>query len=514
MASSTIYTMNRRAFFRHCLLTSLVMSTHSLAELRESPSRGEFSELEETLISMKVRLRSGNTDPRQLSRNCREKSSALNGLLSAVLEINPDVDAIATRSQRQGLLGGLPILVKDNIATGDMMMTSAGSAALSGLRCSEDADVVRKLRQAGAVLFGKSNMSEWANFRSSNSSSGWSARGGQCRNPYALNRSPCGSSSGSAVAVSVGIVPAAIGSETVGSILCPSGMCGIVGMKPTYGSVSNLGVIPGASSFDTLGPMATTVSDVALLLSAITIEPSDFSSCLRRGGMKLRRIGVDSRSFGVDSRVDRMIEEQIEVLKSLGATVVSLPDVPCWSDLSDSFLEVLRYEFKDGINGFLGKQPAQWPIRCLADVISFNRTHPDLENLGVFGQDLLIAAQSAGPLTDRSYRSALAEVRSSGDLASVFKRHKVDAVVGPTNGPAWVIDPFKGDQFQVGNATAAAVSGCPSITVPGGFVQGLPIGVTFSSPRWSEPSLLAMAYDYEQETRHRRLPALATSTMS
>ena len=451
-------------------------------------------------------------------------------ILRSVIETNPDALAIADALDRERAEGrvrsplhGVPILVKDNIDTADRMTTTAGSLALEGSVPVEDSYVAERLREAGVVLLGKANLSEWANFRSTRSSSGWSARGGQCRNPYALDRNPCGSSSGSGAAVSANLAAAAIGTETDGSIVCPSTANGIVGIKPTVGLVSRAGIVPISETQDTAGPMARSVRDAALLLGAIagpdprdpatapgeTLGLDDYTPFLDADGLRGARIGVQRSVFGFHEAVDRLMEEAIAVLRDRGAVIVDPIDLAASGALRRAETEVLFYEFKAGLNAYL-QNLRNPPIRSLADLIAFNERHAD-EELAYFGQERLIAAQSRGSLSSMEYRRAHATARRLSRAAGidrVMDGGSLDAILAPTGGPAWVTDLVNGDHFGGSSSQFAAAAGYPNVTVPAGFVHGLPVGVSFFGRAWSEPTLIRIAYAFEQATRHRRAPRL------
>lgn len=455
----------------------------------------------------------------------------LDGHLRSVIEVNPEARELAERSDRErangrvrGPLHGIPVLIKDNIATADRLETTAGSLALVGHRSAHDAFVVARLREAGAILLGKTNLSEWANFRSTRSSSGWSGRGGQCRNPYALDRSPCGSSSGTAAAISANLAAAGVGTETDGSITCPSHSCGLVGIKPTVGLVSRTGIVPISASQDTAGPMCRTVADAAALLTVLAGEDPrdpataamltrkgvDFTRFLDPSGLAGARLGVArERFFGYSPHADAVIEEALGVLRRLGAVLVDPADVPNAGDYEDEEYEVLLYEFKAGLNAYLSGLPAGGP-RTLADLIAYNREHADTE-MRYFGQEIFIHAQGKGPLTDKTYRKARERcVRLSRHegLDEVLDRHKLDALVAPTGGPAWMIDLVNGDHYLGSFSQPASVAGYPHVTVPAGFAFGLPVGLSFVGRAWSEPTLIRFAFAFEQATRHRRPPRL------
>ncbi len=452
--------------------------------------------------------------------------------LRAVLETNPDAltmaDSLDVERRAQGSRGplhGIPVLIKDNVATADRMATTAGSLALVGAKPPRDAFVAERLRAAGAVILGKTNLSEWANFRSSHSSSGWSARGGQCLNPYALDRSPCGSSSGSGAAVAANFCAVAVGTETDGSIVCPAGAHSLVGIKPTVGLVSRAGIIPIAHSQDTAGPMARTVRDAAILLGALAgsdardpateegrggrMAPSDYTAFLDPHGLKGARIGVArAKLFGYHAPTDALVETAIETMRRLGATIVDPADIPHIGEYDDSELEVLLYEFKADLNRYLADLGPAAPVHTLQEVIDFNERHRS-EELRYFGQDLFEKAEAKGPLTEDAYVQALAKdqrlSRTQG-LDAVFSTQNLDAVVAPTGNPPWTIDLVNGDHFLGGSSTPAAVAGYPSVTIPVGYVFGLPVGLSFIGRPYGEPMLIRLAYALEQATQARRAP--------
>jgi amidase len=439
----------------------------------------------------------------------REKDT----LTRAVVELNPDAMKIAAeldRGPKRGPLHGIPVLIKDNIDTGDGMKTTAGSLALMDAPKPADAAVVARLRAAGAVILGKTNLSEWANFRSSHSVSGWSWRGGQTRNPYALDRSPCGSSSGSGVAVSANFCAVAVGTETDGSVVCPSSMNGLVGIKPTVGLVGGRGIIPISHSQDTAGPMARTVRDAAILLGAMAEGPeaiADYTQFLDARGLRGARLGVARKFFGITAETDRLMEDAIAEMKRQGAEIVDPADLPSFGREGDSEMEVMLYEFKADLNAYLEKRGSGLTLEKL---IEFNIRHRDRE-MPYFEQELFLRAQKKGPLTDPAYRRALAvnqkAARAEG-IDAVVKQYRVDAIVAPTAGPAWLIDNINGDHDTGGSTGPAARAGYPDITVPAGFVRGLPVGISFFGPAWSEPVLLKLAYSFEQATKARKPPSV------
>ena len=451
-------------------------------------------------------------------------------MLRAVIELNPDAlaQAAALDSERKGRgargpLHGIPVLIKDNIATADRMGTTAGSLALEGSRVPRDAFIVERLRAAGAVLLGKTNLSEWANFRSTRSTSGWSGRGGQCRNSYALDRTPCGSSSGSATGVAADFCAVAVGTETDGSIICPSSVQSLVGIKPTLGLVSRSGIVPIAHSQDTAGPMTRTVADAAALLGVlagadrrdgITLKRAgavpDYTRFLDPAGLKGARIGVARKHFfGNDARTDKLMEEAIAAMKSAGAVIVDPADLATTGKYDDSEFEVLLYEFKADLNAYLAGLGPSSPVKTLADVIAFNEKTADRE-LRYFGQEIMLMAEKKGPLTTPAYRKALAANRRlAGTLGidALARRHRLDAIVAPSNAPPWLIDLVTGDHGVGGSSTSpAAVAGYPSITVPAGYSFGLPVGISFFGPAWTEPTLIRVAFAFEQVTKLRRPP--------
>jgi amidase len=463
--------------------------------------------------------------------------------LNAILEINPDaldiadaLDAERVARGPRGPLHGIPILIKDNIATHDRMQTTAGSLALAGSIAPQDATVAAKLRAAGAVILGKTNLSEWANFRSTRSTSGWSSRGGQTRNPYALDRNPCGSSSGSGVAVAANLCAAAVGTETDGSIICPSHVNGIVGIKPTLGLVSRAGIIPIAHSQDTAGPMARTVADAAILLAALAgPDPRDPATLngygmrtsadienqsavirvpqLSADGLCGARIGVARTYFGFDPRVDQIMAECIRVIRDLGAEIVDPADITTEQDLEKPEFEVLLYEFKADLNAYLAALGPDAPVHSLAEVIEFNERHAD-RVMPYFGQEIMLMAQERGPLTDEKYLAALADCRRLArdeGIDATLAKHKLDAIVAPSGGPAWLTDYICRSGGSGGSSSPAAVAGTPNITVPAGHIFGLPVGISFMGAAWSEMQLIRFAYAFEQATRVRRPLQFRTS---
>jgi amidase len=490
---------------------------------------------EATIVQLQAAMAAGHVSARELAEGYLRRIAALDAsgpTLRSVIETNPDALEIAAALDREraagqvrGPLHGIPIVLKDNIDTADRMRTTAGSLALLDARPTRDAFTAERLRAAGAVLLGKANLSEWANFRSTHSSSGWSARGGQCRNPYALNRSPCGSSSGSAVAVAANLAAASLGTETDGSILCPAGINGVVGIKPTLGLTSRAGVIPIAHSQDTVGPFGRTVADAAAVLTAIAgpdprdpatailagRTPVDYTHALDPAALAGARIGIAREVyFGNSEKADAVAEAAIHTLRAQGATIVDPANIPTAKALNDSDdeLTVLLYEFKADLDAYLATAGGRPAIRSLADLIAFNQAHAG-EEMPIFGQEHCLAAQEKGPLTDAAYLEALGRTRRLAreeGIDAVMSEHQLDALLMPTTGPAWTIDHINGDHVMGGSSQPGAVAGYPSISVPAGQVFGLPVGVTFLGRAFSEPRLIALAYAFEQATRARQAP--------
>jgi amidase len=458
--------------------------------------------------------------------------------INAIMELNPDALAQADALDREraagaarGPLHGIPLLLKDNIDTADRMLTTAGSLALVGSRPRQDATVAARLRQAGAVLLGKTTLSEWANFRSTHSSSGWSGRGGQCRNPYALDRSPCGSSSGTPAAVAANLAAAGLGTETDGSVVCPSSACSVVGIKPTVGLTSRAGVIPISHSQDTVGTHGRTVADAAALLGPLTgVDPrdqateasagnaqTDYTQFLDPNGLRGARIGVPRGSFwGYSEEADAICEAAVRALRDLGAEVVDPADIPTAEAMGEEpgEFEVLLYEFKADLNTYLAERgdPA---MRTLEDLIRFNDEHA-AEEMPYFAQEIFLMAQERGPLTDQVYLDALAKnhrlSREEG-IDAVMAQHRLDALVAPTGSPPWMIDLINGDLFLGASSSPAAMAGYPIVSVPAGYAYGLPVGLSFIGRAWSEPTLIRLAYAFEQATRVRQAPRFLPSTV-
>ncbi len=522
------------------LFLTLAAAVGGGATLRSQPPARPFALEEVGVAELQRRMAAGSTTSRALVDQYLARIEAIdrNGpALRSVIELNPDARAIADRMDTErkagrvrGPLHGIPVVIKDNIATGDDMHTSAGSLALAGTPAPRDAFIVAKLRDAGAVLLGKTNLSEWANFRSTRSTSGWSARGGQTKNPYALDRNPSGSSSGTGVAIAASLATVGVGTETDGSIVSPSNVNGLVGMKPTLGLVSRTGIVPIAHSQDTAGPMGRTVADLAALLTVlaapdpadtITTVPArtqaDYTQSLDPNGLRGARIGiVRNRLFGSHAATDALANAAIEVMRKQGAVIVDPANIPTLGQFDDSEFEVLLYEFKADIPRFFEWWGPAAPLKNLGDLIAYNTMHASTE-LQYFGQELVQLANAKGPLTDAAYTQALAKNRrlaATEGIDAVMTAQRLDALVAPTGGPAWLIDLVNGDSGTAtmpGPSTVTSVAGYPHITVPMGFDHGLPVGISFFGRAWSEATLIKLAYAYEQATRHRRPPTFAPS---
>jgi amidase len=494
---------------------------------------------EMTVSEMQEKLDSGEMTAVRLVEGYLERIGTIDRSgpkVNAVIEINPDAPAIAAALDQErnegrlrGPLHGIPVMLKDNIDTHDRMQTCAGSLALEGSIAPRDAFLVERLRAAGAVILGKTNLSEWANFRGKHSVSGWSSRGGLTHNPYALDRSACGSSSGSAAAVAANLCAVAVGTETDGSIICPSQTNGIVGIKPTLGLISRSGIIPIAHSQDTAGPMARTVADAALLLGALTgvdgRDPAsrssskralqDYRPLLDRSGLKGARIGVARSLAGTDPHVLKVFEACLEVLKQLGAVLVDPVIVPNFKKIGKSEREVLHYEFKADLNSYLAQRGTETRVKTMEDIIRFNDENKP-RVMPYFGQELMIEAQKKGPLTNKQYLLALEKdhrlTRREGILA-VMKKHNLDALTVPSGPPAWMIDLVNGDadNWDIESTSMAAVAGYPHISVPAGYVFGLPVGLSFFGKAWQEGTLIKLAYAFEQATQVRKSPQFLPS---
>jgi amidase len=488
-----------------------------------------------SLAQLQQRMAAGTLSSEALTRAAFARIRAIDAhgpALHTVLQANPDALAIAATldakrgRQARGPLYGVPVLLKDNVDTGDAERTTAGSLALTSAPAAHDATVVARLRAAGAVILGKTNLSEWANFRSAHASSGWSGVGGQTKNPYALDRNPCGSSAGSAAAVAAGLAPLAVGTETDGSIICPASMNGIVGIKPTLGLVSRAGIVPISTNQDTAGPMARSVADAAALLTAMagsdardpaTVDAdrhaTDYTRFLDPDGLNGKRIGVVRALGGIEPNADRVLNEAIKVMRAQGAIIVDPVVVPHAGDLGDAENTVLQYDFKHDIDVYLATRKGL-PVHTLADLIAFDNAHAAQE-MPWFGQELFEQAEARGPLTDQTYLDALAkEKQLSGPegIDAALKAQHLDALLAPSWGPAFMTDLVLGDHVVSGDPTIggpsqlAAVAGYPSLTLPAGWAHGLPVGIVLFGAKWSEPTLIAIAYGFEQHTHAWRAP--------
>ena len=526
---------------RQFLQVGILGGTASIAASASTPG-GEAApaepgvrpfELEETtLASLQQGMKSGKLTARSITAKYLARIEELDRRgpsLHSVIEVNPDALAIAARLDRErkakgprGPLHGIPVLVKDNIGTADRMTTTAGSYALAGSIPPRDSFVAHQLRKAGAIILGKANLSEWANFRSKHSTSGWSGRGGQARNPYALDRNPCGSSSGSGVAVSANLCPVALGTETDGSIVCPSSTNGIVGIKPTVGLVSRAGVVPISHSQDTAGPMARTVADAAAVLGALAgVDPRDSATLASRGkahtdytkfldarGLRGARLGVVRHLFGYNEFVDKLADNAIAAMKAQGAVIVDPAEIETIKELGSGEFDVMLYEFKTDLNAYLASLGPEAPAHSLKELIDFNEKHAR-EEMPYFGQDIFIKAEAKGPLSDPAYQKALEKghtlAREKG-IDATLDKYKLDALIAPTGAPAWPTDLVNGDHDTGGSSGPAAIAGYPHVTVPAGYVFGLPVGISFFGRAWSEPTLIKLAYAFEQATQFRKKP--------
>ena len=516
------------------LTGGVAMAASGKARMAES---AEDAIVEASIAELQAAMQSGKLTARALVGAYLARIRAIDRSgprLNSIIELNPEALAIAAELDRErkangarGPLHGIPILIKDNIATADRMQTTAGSLALLGVKPPRDAHLVTRLRQAGAVILGKTNLSEWANIRSTRSTSGWSARGGLTRNPYALDRNTSGSSSGSAAAAAASLAAAAVGTETDGSITSPSAINGVVGIKPTLGLISRNGIIPIAHSQDTAGPMARTVADAAVLLTAMagtdprddatreaTARAVDYTRHLERNGLAGARIGVVRANFGGrNDLVSAVVEQALPVLKAGGAILIDPVELPNVAKYAQTELEVLLYELKANLVAYLAEFAPGSRIRSLTDLIAFNERERDRE-MPFFGQELFLRAEAKGGLDSTEYLDALANnhryARAEG-IDQVLNEHRLDALVAPTTGPAWLTDFYKGDSSGGGFSSPAAVAGYPHITVPAGFVHGLPAAISFVGAAWSEATLIRLAYAYEQASKQRRAPAFAKS---
>ena len=516
-----------------CVATA-ALSLACRAEVHETTSAvpAEFELNELSVAQLQDGMTSGRFTSRRLVDLYLQRIAQIDAVgprLRSVIEINPDATSIADALDAErrakgsrGPLHGIPVLIKDNIDTGDKMLTTAGSLALVGGPAPRDAFVVERLREAGVVILGKTNLSEWANIRSTSSASGWSARGGLVKNPYVLDRNACGSSSGTGAAIAANLAAVGVGTETDGSIVCPSAVNALVGIKPTIGLVSRTGVIPIAHSQDTTGPMARTVADAAALLNAMLgvdakdaamasapAERVDYTAALSADALRGARIGVARADFfGYSPPTDRLIDVAIERMKAQGAVIVDPADIPTAARLGQCELEVLLYEFKANLNAYLATRGSTAAVSSLKDLIAFNERERERE-MPHFGQELFVRAEAKGPLTTPEYQLALSQCRRLArdqGIDAVMTKHQLDAIVVPTLGPAWPTDLLNGDHITGGGTTPPAVAGYPSITVPAGWIGELPVGILFMGRAWSESRLISLAFAYEQATKHRRPP--------
>ncbi|MGB8474734.1 MAG: amidase [Candidatus Acidiferrum sp.] len=490
----------------------------------------EFDEI--TIAELQEGMKSGKYSARAIAEKYLARIAAVDKSgpkVNSVIEINPDALEIAEGLDKErkekgprGAMHGIPILIKDNIATADRMQTTAGSLALVGSKPPADSTLARKLREAGAVILGKTNLSEWANIRSNHSISGWSGRGGQTNNPYALDRNPCGSSSGTGAGVSANFAAVGIGTETDGSIVCPSSSNGVAGIKPTVGLVSRHGIIPISHTQDTAGPMCRTLRDAAILLGALTgVDPddkataasagkshTDYTKFLDADGLRGARIGVLRKSFGFNPAVDKLMEAALEVMKKQGATLVDPVEFATYGKIGKTEFLGFMYELKADLNAYLAWLGPNTPVKTLKEIIEFNEKNAAKE-MPYFGQENFIKAEEKGPLTTPEYVEAIKknhELAGKEGIDATMDKFKLDAIVAPTGGPAWLTDIVNGDAFGGGSSEFAAVAGYPNITVNAGFDFGLPVGISFFGRAWSEPVLLKLAYGFEQATKFRKAP--------
>ena len=515
--------MDRRDFFGTAAaltVTATVRPQSARAVTFEIP---DFELDEVTVADLQAAMNAGRLTSRAITEMYLRRIEEIDRsgpMLRSVIEINPDALAIAEQIDAErrarkvrGPLHGIPILIKDNIDTNDRMQTTAGSLALVGKPAPRDSAVALKLRAAGAVIIGKTNLSEWANFRSTKSSSGWSGRGGQCQNPYVLDRNPCGSSSGTGAAISANLATIGVGTETDGSIVCPSNANGLVGIKPTLGAIGGTGIIPISKNQDTAGPMARTVTDATLLLYALSqsaqlTRPAD-TALFNRDGLRGARIGVARAKFwGYSEEADAIVNRAIDAMKQAGAIIVDPADIPHVGEYDDAEFNVLLYDFKAEINEYLLSRGDTVAPKSLQDLIRFNEEHRDKE-LPYFQQEIFHQAQAKGALTDKEYVDALAKCRRlsrAEGIDAVMSQHDLDAIVAPTGSPAWPTDLINGDHFTGASSTPAAVAGYPSISMPVGYSFGLPVGISFIGRAWSEPTLIKLAYALEQTVKARQKP--------
>jgi len=535
--------MQRRTFIRNSSLTALMLpwaldSCTNKNSVEQTNSIGEINLDELTVSDLQSKMKSGELTSKAITEYYLKKIDQLdkNGpAINSVIELNPDALTIAAQLDKErsenkirGPLHGIPILIKDNIDTGDQMLTTAGSIALEGNHASKDAFIVSKLRESGAVLLGKTNLSEWANFRSNRSSSGWSSRGGQTKNPYALERNPCGSSSGSGAAVAANLCAIAIGTETNGSIICPASINGVVGIKPTVGLWSRSGIIPISATQDTAGPMARSVTDAALLLGALTgvdendgatklsegKADKDYSKYLDANGLQGKRIGIEKSYLKVHEDVDVLLEKAIKQLKDKGAEIIEVDFLKMVKGIGQDEFNVLQFEFKDGLNNYL--KSARGKVKSLKELIEFNKKN-EAKAMPYFKQDILETSEAKGDLNTKEYKDALKHILTvtRNGINDMMEKEKLDAISGPSFGPSWCTDWINGDYGTgYGFSGPAAIAGYPHITVPMGFVFGLPIGLSFFGKAYSEGELIKIAFAYEQASKNRTPPVFKLGKLS
>ena len=533
--------MKRRDFFKTTAMSGSTLALAGLGACTTEPENVikvnpvDFDLNEVTVDELQKKMESGELSAEKICAKYLDRIRQVDPLLRSIIEINPDAMDIARNLDEErksgkvrGQLHGIPVLIKDNIDTGDNMQTTAGSLALEGNKAKKDAFIAKKLREAGAVILGKTNLSEWANFRSFNSSSGWSGRGGQVRNPYCMDRTPCGSSSGTGAAVAANLCTIGIGTETDGSIVCPSGTNGVVGIKPTLGMWSRQGIIPIAHSQDTAGPMARTVKDAAILLGALAEFDindaethldkgeiySDYTVFLDEKGLAGMRIGIATQLIGFNANVDDLFKQAVEVLRNQGAEIIEKVEFEKHQKWGDPSYQVLLYEFKSDLNKYLQEHPSA-PLKSLEEIIAFNQKNEEKE-MPWFSQEIFLQAQEKGDLTSEEYLNALKDSKrfaGKEGIDKVMEENNLDAIIAETNGPAWNIDWVNGDHYSGGSSSPAAISGYPNITVPMGLIHGLPVGISFFGKAWSEPKLLKIAYAFEQATKHRETPQFKESLM-
>ena len=541
--------MKRRDFLATTTLAGVVsvlsescntaQTNTNTAAATPTPFADHFELNEVSISELQQKIKGNQYNAQELVKTYLERIDQIDKkgpAINSIIEVNPDAMDIARKldeelkaGKSRGPLHGVPVVIKDNIDTADKMKTSAGSLALANSVAPKDSFVAQKLREAGAIIIAKTNLSEWANIRSSHSTSGWSGRGGLTKNPYALDRNACGSSSGTGAAIAANLAIAGIGTETDGSIVCPSTHNSLVGIKPTVGLISRSGIIPISHSQDTAGPMTRNVTDAAILLGALTgIDPrdtatnasqgksyTDYTTFLDAKGLNGMRIGVARNFFGINERTDKLITDAIDVMKKNGAVIIDPADIAHTNEYDES--EILLYELKADLNAYLATLGPGAAVKTLKDIIDFNEQNRDTE-LKHFGQDLFMKAQEKGPLTDKAYLDALAKnqrlSRAEG-IDAIMDKEKLDAMIAPSGGTAWLTDLINGDHFSGGYSSPSAVAGYPHITVPAGYIHGLPIGLSIFGRAWSEPVLIKIAYAYEQATQHRRRPEfLATANLN